>query len=115
MFRILKNERYLGKNVYGKHYRPVVGDYRTKRSSREEWVIVEDCHEAILSSRQEEAQAEQERLEEELGKLEHLVSSGRMEEQTLENYPGMEELTREMVEAFIDCIYVYNDKSIHIR
>ena len=41
-------------------------------------------------------QADQERLEEELAKLEHIVSSGRMEEQTLENYLGMEELTREM-------------------
>lgn len=262
---ILRDERYLGKNVYGKHYRPVVGDYRTKKSSREEWVIVEDCHEAILSReefmaaqkilreqegrkqvsfttylfsgkircadcqyalhrvktptpryycitrrraedcrcmkghlkeselaeavfaavrvyiealldrqelkkkaedsgripvlrkqlaalqgsvkecqerkarlyeqladeeisretfkskqadlshRQVEAQEDQERLEEELAKLEHLVSSGQMEEQTLENYLGMEELTREMVEAFIDCIYVYDDKSIHIQ
>ncbi len=262
---ILRDERYLGKNVYGKYYHPVVGNYRTKRNSREEWVIVEDCHEAILSReeftaaqkilreqegqnsgsritylfsgkircancryalhrmksptpryycitkrraedfqcmkghlkeselaeavfaavrayievlldrrelkkktedsgripalrkqlavlqgsvkecqerkaklyeqladevisrevfksrqaalshRQEEAQADQERLEEELAKLEHIVSSGRMEEQTLENYLGMEELTREMVEAFIDCIYVYNDKSIHIQ
>lgn len=45
---------------------------------------------------QEEVQADQERLEEELAKLEHIVSSGRMEEQTLENYLGMEELTREM-------------------
>lgn len=45
---------------------------------------------------QEETQADQERLEEELAKLEHIVSSGRMEEQTLENYLGMEELTREM-------------------
>ena len=70
---------------------------------------------ADLSHRQEEAQADQERLEEELAKLEHLVSSGQMEEQTLENYLGMEELTREMVEAFIDCIYVYGDKSIHIQ
>lgn len=262
---ILRDERYLGKNVYGKYYRPVVGNYRTKRNSREEWVIVEDCHEAILSreefttaqkilreqegqnsgsritylfsgkircancryalhrmksptpryycitkrraedfqcmkghlqeselaeavfasvrtyievlldrrelkkktedsgripalrkqltslqgcvkecqerkaklyeqladeeisrevfksrraslsNRQEEAQADQERLEEELAKLEHIISSGRMEDQTLENYLGMEELTREMVEAFIDCIYVYDDKSIHIQ
>ena len=262
---ILRDERYLGKNVYGKYYRPVVGNYRTKRNSREEWVIVEDCHEAILSreeftaaqkilreqegqnsgsritylfsgkircancryalhrmksptpryyritkrraedfqcmkghlkeselaeavfaavrtyievlldrrelkkktedsgripalrkqltslqgcvtecqerkaklyeqladeeisrevfksrraslsNRQEEAQADQERLEEELAKLEHIISSGRMEDQTLENYLGMEELTREVVEALIDCIYVYDDKSIHIQ
>lgn len=262
---ILRDERYLGRNVYGKYFRPVVGNYRTKKNSREEWVIVEDCHEAILSGeeftaaqnilqeregqnsgsritylfsgkircancqyalhrvksptpryycitkrraedfqcmkghlkeselaeavftavrayievlldrrelkkktedsgripalrkqltslqgcvkecqerkaklyeqladeeigrevfksrqatlsrRQEEAQAEQKRLEEELTKLEHIVSSGRMEEQILENYLGMEELTREMVEAFIDCIYVYDDKSIHIQ
>ena len=48
-------------------------------------------------------------------KLEHIVSSGRVEEQTLEKYLGMEELTREMMEAFVDCIYVYNDKSIHIQ
>ena len=57
---------------------------------------------AALSRRQEEAQEDQERLEEELAKLEHLVSSGQVEEQTLERYLGMEELTREMVEAFID-------------
>ena len=265
VLNILRDERYLGKNVYGKYYRPVVGNYRTKKNCREEWVIVEDCHEAILSReefmaaqkilreqegrkqvspttylfsgkircancqyalhrvkapipryccvtkrraedcrcmeghlkeselaeavfaavrayievlldrrelkkktedsgripalrkqlaalqgcvkecqerkvrlyeqladeeisrevfksrqealsrRQEEAQANQERLEEELVKLEHIVSSGRMEEQVLENYLGMEELTREMVEAFVDCIYVYSDKSIHIQ
>ena len=108
---ILRDERYLGKNVYGKHYRPVVGDYRTKKSSRETF----KSRQADLSHRQEEAQEDQERMEEELAKLEHLVSSGQMEEQTLENYLGMEELTREMVEAFIDCIYVYDDKSIHIQ
>lgn len=262
---ILRDQRYLGKNVYGKYYRPVVGNYRTKRTSRDEWVIVEGCHEAILSReefyaaqstlreqegrnkasltthlfsgkircancqyalhraasanpryycatrsrvedsrcmkghikeselaeavsaavrayievlldrmemkkkaedsgripalrkelaslqsevkgcqerkarlyeqladeeisrdvfksrqaalsrRQQEAQERQERLEEELMKLEHIVSSGRVEEQTLEKYLGTEELTREMVEAFVDCIYVYNDKSIHIQ
>lgn len=262
---ILRDERYLGKNVYGKYYRPVVGNYRTKKNSREEWVIVEDCHEAILSKeeftaaqkilreqegqnsgsritylfsgkircancqyalrraasptpryycttrsrvedsqcmkghikeseleeavsaavrayievlldrmemkkkaedsgripalrrelaslqsevkrcqerkarlyeqladeeisrdvfksrqaalsrKQQEAQERQGRLEEELMKLEHIISSDRVEEQTLEKYLGMEELTREMVEAFVDCIYVYNDKSIHIQ
>ena len=63
---ILRDERYLGKNVYGKHYRPVVGDYRTKKSSREEWVIVEDCHEAILS--REEFMAAQKILREQEGR-----------------------------------------------
>lgn len=38
-----------------------------------------------------------------------------MEEQTQENYLGMEELKWEMVGAFIDCVYVYEDKSIHIQ
>ena len=68
-----------------------------------------------LSRRQQEAQERQGRLEKELMKLEHIISSGRVEEKTLEKYLGMEELTREMVEAFVDCIYVYNDKSIHIQ
>lgn len=265
VLHILRDERYLGKNVYGRYYRPVVGNYRTRRTSREDWVIVEDCHEPILSPeefaaaqgilhecegrgstpvathlfsgklrcancmyslrrvknptpryccttrhrvedsrcmkghlkepelaeavlaavrayievlldknafrkkvedsgripalrrqlaslqadvrecqerkarlyeqladgeisrdifrkrqtdlsrRQEEAQGTQERLGEELAKLEQLVSSSRLEEQEPKGYLGMEELTREMVEAFVDCIYVYNEKSIHIQ
>ena len=75
--------------------------------------IVNILHEKIVKGELKEG--DKLPSEGELMKLENIISSGRMEEQILENYLGMEELTREMVEAFIDCVSVYDDKSIHIQ
>lgn len=49
VLRILRDERYLGKVIYGKRYRPEVGNHKTIKSSRIDWVIVEQKHEAIIS------------------------------------------------------------------
>ena len=46
---ILRDERYLGKNVYGKRHRPEVGNYLTVKSRKSDWIIVEDCHEPLIT------------------------------------------------------------------
>ena len=60
--RILRDERYLGKTVYGKRFRPQVGSYRTLKTSRDNWVVVEKQHEPIVT--QEEFSAAQAMLRE---------------------------------------------------
>lgn len=55
--RILHDERYLGKVIYGKEYRPEVGNYKTIKRGKKNWIIVADCHEPLVS--QEEFQAAQ--------------------------------------------------------
>lgn len=49
VIRILRDERYLGKTVYGKRYRPQVGNRRTLKNSRTDWIVVEERHEALVS------------------------------------------------------------------
>lgn len=49
VLKILRDERYIGKNVYGKRERPEVGNRRTARKYRTDWVVTEDCHEPIVS------------------------------------------------------------------
>lgn len=46
---ILRDERYLGKNIYGKQARIKVGDFHVYNTSPEDWIRVEHCHEAIVS------------------------------------------------------------------
>lgn len=60
--RILRDERYLGKNIYGRRYRPEVGNRRTKKSGKDNWIIVEDCHEPLVTP--EEFQAAKDMLKE---------------------------------------------------
>lgn len=54
---ILRDERYLGKNVYGKRTRDIVGNAHTVMVKREEWVVVDDAYEGIVT--QEEFDAAQ--------------------------------------------------------
>jgi len=58
--RILRDERYLGYSVYGRKRREELGSYRVKRTSREDWIVVPDCHEPIVT--REEFQAAQQTL-----------------------------------------------------
>ena len=58
--RILRDERYLGKNVYGKRTRLEVGNYKGRRQDRDNWIIVPDCHEPIVT--EEEFQLAQDML-----------------------------------------------------
>lgn len=46
---ILRDERYLGKTVYGKKARFEVGNRHAKKCRRDEWIIVEECHEPLVS------------------------------------------------------------------
>ena len=47
--KLLRDERYIGKTVYGKRSRDIVGSTHTVKISRNDWVIVPDRHEAIVS------------------------------------------------------------------
>lgn len=60
--KILRDERYVGKNVYGKRTRNTVGDWHTVKISRSEWITVDDTHEGIVT--REEYDAAQARLRE---------------------------------------------------
>lgn len=47
--KILRDERYIGKVVYGKRIRDIVGSTHTVKISRDDWIVVPDQHEAIVS------------------------------------------------------------------
>ena len=47
--KLLRDERYIGKTVYGKRSRDIVGSTHTVKISRNDWVIVPDRHEAIVA------------------------------------------------------------------
>lgn len=46
---ILRDERYLGKAIYGKRYRTEVGNYRTQKAEKNDWIVVCDTHEPIVT------------------------------------------------------------------
>ena len=46
--KFLRDKRYIGKTVYGKRSRDIVGSTHTVKISRNDWVIVPDRHEAIV-------------------------------------------------------------------
>lgn len=45
---ILRDERYIGKNIYGKRVRDQVGHNHTVKVSRQDWIIAEGFHESIV-------------------------------------------------------------------
>lgn len=47
--RILRNERYIGTNVFGKRVRDKVGYIHTAKVKRADWIIVEETHEGIVT------------------------------------------------------------------
>jgi len=46
---ILRDERYIGTVIYGKRPRVRIGHWDNRPADRTEWIIREDCHEAIIS------------------------------------------------------------------
>ena len=46
---ILRDERYLGKTVFGKRERDKVGLVHTVKKSKSDWIVVDDVHEPIVS------------------------------------------------------------------
>lgn len=62
---ILRDERYLGKNVYGKRTRDRVGHYHSVKIKREDWVVTERAHEGIVTQEEfDRAQAVMKKLRE---------------------------------------------------
>lgn len=49
IFSILKDQRYVGDTVYGKVKPTAVGSGKDRAVPREQWIIVPDTHEAIIS------------------------------------------------------------------
>lgn len=47
--KFLRDERYIGKVVFGKRARDAVGSTHTVKVSRNDWIVVPDRHEAIVS------------------------------------------------------------------
>ncbi|WP_300447350.1 recombinase family protein [uncultured Oscillibacter sp.] len=49
IYGILRDERYVGRIVYGKHTRDRIGHAHVVRVDREDWIIVDDTHEGIVT------------------------------------------------------------------
>lgn len=47
--RILRDERYTGKNIYGKRTRDIIGNAHTIQTRRDSWVVVDESHDAIIT------------------------------------------------------------------
>ena len=46
---ILRDERYIGKNVYGKRMRDMVGNVHTVKISKTDWITVDGTHDGIVT------------------------------------------------------------------
>lgn len=49
IFKILRDERYIGKCVYGKRERTMVGNWHTVKRSKADWIVVDETHDGIVS------------------------------------------------------------------
>lgn len=49
IIKILRDERYIGKCVYGKRERDMVGNWHTVKRSKADWIVVDRTHEGIVS------------------------------------------------------------------
>lgn len=50
LFKMFRDERYIGKCVYGKRERDMVGHWHTVKNDRSEWIVVDETHEGIISN-----------------------------------------------------------------
>lgn len=53
--KILRDERYTGKNIYGKRTRDEVGKSHVVRVERADWIVTENTHEPIVSQEEFES------------------------------------------------------------
>ena len=49
IYGILRDERYVGRVVYGKHTRDRIGHAHVVRVNQEDWIVVDDTHEGIVT------------------------------------------------------------------
>lgn len=47
--KILRDERYIGKNIYGKRTRDIIGSTHTVKVWRKDWIVVADTHAGIVT------------------------------------------------------------------
>lgn len=47
--KILRDERYIGKNIFGKRVRDIVGSTHSVKVRRADWITVENTHEGIVT------------------------------------------------------------------
>ncbi|MDE6589431.1 MAG: recombinase family protein, partial [Oscillospiraceae bacterium] len=47
--KILRDERYIGKNIFGKRTRDIVGSTHSVKVKRADWITVENTHEGIVT------------------------------------------------------------------
>ncbi len=68
-----------------------------------------------ITHRQDDLQQRYDKLQKELSHLECITDAGKVQKKQWEDYLGAEKLTRGMVKALVDCIYVHQDGSIRIQ
>lgn len=49
VLRIIRDEQYLGKVIYGKRYYDVIGKKHSVKVSKKDWIVTEQTHEAIVT------------------------------------------------------------------
>jgi len=49
IIRIIRDEQYLGKVIYGKRYYDIVGKKHSVKVSKKDWIITEHAHDAIVT------------------------------------------------------------------
>lgn len=58
IIRIVRDEQYLGKVVFGKRYYDIIGQSHSIKVSKKDWIITEHAHEAIVTQEEfDQAQA----------------------------------------------------------
>lgn len=68
--KILRDERYIGTNIYGKRFRDMVGHTHTVKVSRADWITVEQTHDGIVTREEfDRAQAAMRDFEEYDGRM----------------------------------------------
>ena len=68
--KILRDERYIGTNIYGKRFRDMVGHTHTVKVSRADWITVEQTHDGIVTREEfDRAQAAMRAFEEYDGRM----------------------------------------------
>lgn len=49
IIRVVRDERYLGKVIFGKRYYDIIGQKHSVKVSKKDWIITEHTHEAIVT------------------------------------------------------------------
>lgn len=49
IYRIIRNQQYIGSTVFGKNIRDRIGAHHTVRAALKDWIVVNDCHEPLVS------------------------------------------------------------------